>query len=190
MYKKAMLGALILSLSLSVAACSSDNKKDAAYAAPTQSAAATVAASAAPTAVPAEDASLYQAKAYIAGRLAEEKIGQLFAQETTPDGKPVLNSNIATTKTAAADFLNAYLDPALTEKVIGYYVTDEKAGAPIQVKAEKFVTASILDTASKDDVTFSGTADEVKMTLKDGGVYTAKKTAQGGYIISDIVNKP
>ncbi|WP_438432566.1 hypothetical protein [Gorillibacterium sp. sgz500922] len=180
MYKKAMLGALILSLSLFAAACSSD-KKNAESASPTQS------ASAAPTAAPTEDAAMYQAKAYIAGRLAEEKIGQLFGQETTEDGKPVLNPNIATTKAAAVDFLNAYLDPALTDKVVAYYIADDSK-APILVKAEPFVTASILATASKDDVTFSGTADEVKMTLKDGGVYTAKKNADGNYIISDIAN--
>jgi hypothetical protein len=180
MYKKAMLGALILSVSLSTAACSSD-KKNAESASPSPSAAAA-------TVAPTEDAAMYQSKAYIAGRLAEEKIDQLFAQEKSADGKPVLNSNIATTKTAAADFLNAYLDPALTEKVLAHYIADESS-MPIVVKADKFVTSSILETASKDDVTFSGTADEVKLTLKDGAVYTAKKNAKGTYIISDIVNK-
>ncbi|WP_058304042.1 hypothetical protein [Gorillibacterium timonense] len=182
MYKKLALGALILSLSISAAACSSDNK-NAESASPTQSAAA---ATVAPTAAPAEDASLYQAKAYIAGRLAEEKINQLFTKETTEDGKPVLTSTIAKNKEEAAAFLNAYLDPALTEKVLAHYLTDEKAGEAIVVKADPFVTASILATASQDDVTFAGSADEVKMTLKDGGVYTAKKTAEGGYVISDI----
>ncbi|MEO3944963.1 hypothetical protein [Gorillibacterium sp. CAU 1737] len=177
MYKKLALSALILTLSISAAACSSDNKT---------SESASPAATVAPTTASAEDASLYQAKAYIAGRLAEEKITQLFTKETTEDGKPVLTSSIAKSKEEATEFLNAYLDPALTEKVLAHYLTEEKAGEAIVVKADPFVPASILATASQEEVTFSGTADEVKMTLKDGGVYTAKKNAEGNYIISDI----
>lgn len=182
MNKKLMTAALALTIAALGTACSSN--KEAASPSPSVSPVASTAPSASPA--PAEDADLYKANAYVAARLAEEKINVLFMSKTTEDGKAVINTNAAENKEQAAEFLNAYLDPALTEKVLAHFLTEETADGAIVVKTEPFVPVSILATATKDDVTYEGDANEVKMTTKDGGVFVAKKVSENNYVISDI----
>ncbi|MCL6456791.1 MAG: hypothetical protein K6T85_02175 [Gorillibacterium sp.] len=184
MNKKLISAALVLSLAALGTACSSTAKEEA-------TASATTVVSAAPTTVatPAEDANMYKAYAYIAARLAEEKIAVLFQSQTTDDGKAIMNTNAAADKAQATEFLNTYLDPALTEKVLAHFLTEEKVGEATVVNVEPFVPVSILTTASKDEVTYEGDANEVKMTTKDGGVFTAKKTSADNYVITDITKQ-
>lgn len=172
--KQVAATALVCSLILTGIGCSSAGKP------------ATPAA--AQTAAPSENPDAYKASAYIAARLAEEKVDTLFHQSTSKDGKPILNPLIATDKEKAAKYLNAYFDPALTEKILAFYLTSDKADDSLIVKKDKFFTASILKTSSKDDVTYEGTKDQVKLTTKDGAVFTVKK-ANEKYVVSDFAKK-
>ncbi|MBC8079102.1 MAG: hypothetical protein H7X86_02070 [Gorillibacterium sp.] len=174
MNKKLISAVLVLSLAAFGSACSSTAKEGA--------------ASTAPTAI-AEDANMFKAHAYVAARMAEEKIAVLFQSKTTEDGKAIMNANAAADKAEATEFLNTYLDPALTEKVLTHFLTEEKAGEATVVNTEPFVPVSILATKSKDEVTFEGDANEVKLITKDGGVFIAKKTAEASYIITDITKQ-
>ena len=187
MNKKLITAALALTIAALGTACSSD--KEAASSSPSVSPVASTAPTVAASTAPAEDANLYKANAYVAARLAEEKINVLFMSKTTDDGKAIINMNAAENKEQAAEFLNTYLDPALTEKVLTHFLTEETADGAIVVKAEPFVPVSILATASKDDVTYEGDANEVKMITKDGGVFVAKKVSDNNYVISDITKQ-
>lgn len=183
MFQKAAITALLAAVALTGAACSSKESKPAASA-PAASAAATAGASA--TANP--DA--YKLSSYTAVRLAEEKLDILF-HTSKKDDKTVMNPLIATDKEKAAKFLNAYFDPALTEKILAFYLTaDKTADGAVIVKADKFLPVSIIKSApTKDDVTFEGTEAEVKITTKDNGVFTVKKNAEGKYVVSDAAKK-
>jgi hypothetical protein len=181
MFKKIAVTALLLSVVATGAACSKDDKDTAASVSPSASPAASAAVS--------ENPDAYKISAFTAARLAEEKINILF-HSTKKDDKPVLNGLIASDKDKAAKFLNAYLEPALTEKVLAYYLTADKASdGSIIVNAKPFLPASILAAATKDDVTYEGTAAEVKLTTKDNGVYTVKKNTEGKYVVSDVTKK-
>lgn len=179
MFKKFAVTALLFSVVATGAACSSGDKE---AASPAPTAAATAAASVNPDA--------YKLSAYTAARLAEEKLTILF-HTATKEEKPVLNPVIANDKEKAAQFLNTYFDPAFSEKILAHYLTaDKTADGAIIVKADSFLPTSILKNApTKDDVTYEGTQDEVKMTTKDNAVFTAKKNAAGKYIITDAAKK-
>lgn len=181
MLKPLMTAALIGTIALSATACSSNNesKESASPLAP-------AATSAAPTASASVDVEKSKSLAYIAARLAEEKVNGLFHQEASEDGKPILNP-ITPDRQSAANFLNAYLDPALTDKVLAHYLTEEKAGNAIVVKSDKFFSSSIMATASKNDVAFEGSPDEYKMTTQDGGLYTVRKVDEKTYLVTDYV---
>lgn len=179
MFKKIAATALILSVVATGAACSSKEKESAAS--PSASPAATAAA---------ENPDAYKLSAYTAVRLAEEKLDILF-HTNKKDDKPVLNTLIAADKEKAAKFLNAYIDPALTEKILTHYLTaDKTSDGSVIVKADKFLPVSFLKAApGKDDVTYEGSQAEVKMTTKDNGVFTVKKNAEGKYILSNAAKK-
>ncbi|MFC5532239.1 hypothetical protein [Cohnella yongneupensis] len=179
MLKKITVITLFIAVALSAAACSSSNTKNAS---PNPSASASEAAS------PSANPDLEHNLAYIAARLAEEKVDRLFHSETSADGKPVLAA-FTPDKDAAAKFLNYYMDSALTEKILAFYLTDEKADNAIVVKADKFFSASILATASKTDVAFEASDAGFKLTTKDNGVYTVNQNADGNYIVTDYFNK-
>jgi hypothetical protein len=183
MWKKIATAALLGTIVLTGAACSSNSgSKDTAASSPAapSSASASTAAS--------ENPEMAQSQAYIAARLAEEKVESLFHQETSADGKPILNP-IAPDKAAAGKFLNAYLDPALSEKVLAFYLTEQKADNAIVVKGDKFFSSSIRETASKADVTFEGSGGVYQLTTKTGGVYTVKKNADGKFTLADFSKK-
>lgn len=179
MLKRIATAVLICTVAITGAACSSnaDKKETAGTASPS-----------AQSVAPTESPEMSQAKAYIAPRMAEEKVDLLFNKAKSKDKKPILNPIVAD-KAAAAKFLNAYIDPALTEKILSFYLTSEKADDAIVVKETPFFSASILKTASKADVTFEGSPNEYKMTTKDGGVFTVKKNAEGNYILADYAKK-
>lgn len=187
MLKRFIIAALMLSVVATAAACSSDSKKDSAA---SPSVAPSAAATAAASSAPSENPDTYKLKAYTAARIADEKITLLF-QSTTVEEKAVMNSVIATDKEKAVKFLNAYLDPALSEKVASFYLTADKTkDGSVIVKTDKFLPTSILTVApTKADITFEGTEAEVKMTTKDNVVFTAKKNSEGKYIISDVAKK-
>jgi hypothetical protein len=188
MFKKFAVTAILLSVVATGAACSSDDNKDSA-ASPSATPAVSASAAASPAAAASEAPDAYKMKAYNAARIAEEKINTLFHTSTSED-KAVLNPLIATDKDKAAKFLNAYFDPALSEKILTFYLTPDKTqDGSILVKTDKFLPGSILAAKTKDDVTYEGTQDEVKMTTKDNMVFTAKKNSEGKYIITDVAKK-
>jgi hypothetical protein len=189
MFKKFAVTAVLLSVVAVGAACSSDDNKDTA-ASPSASPAASASAAASASPAASENPDAYKLKAYTAARIAEEKINILF-HTSKAEEKAVMNPLIATDKDKAAKFLNAYLDSALTEKVLTHYLTADKAAdGSTLVKEEKFLPASILTGApTKDDVTYEGTQDEVKLTTKDNAVFTLKKNAEGKYIVTDAAKK-
>lgn len=179
--RKIATAALICTIALTGAACSSNNGNNDAASTPSASA-----ASSSPAASPSENPDLAKTQAFIAARLAEEKVTYLFHQETTEDGKSLLN-HVTPDKESAAKFLNAYIDPALTEKILAYYLTEEKADNAIVVKSDKFFSVSILAAPSKDDLTIEGSDSEYKLTTKDGGVFTVKKNADNTFVLADFV---
>lgn len=189
MFKKFAVTAVLLSVVATGAACSSKDNKDSA-ASPSATPAVSASASAAPASAAASEApDAYKMKAYNAARMAEEKINTLFHTSTSED-KAVMNPLVATDKDKAAKFLSAYVDPAFSEKILTFYLTPDKAkDGSILVKSDKFLPGSILATKTKDDVTYEGTPDEVKMTTKDNAVFTAKKNSEGKYIITDVAKK-
>ncbi|WP_123041444.1 hypothetical protein [Cohnella candidum] len=181
LFKKFATTVLVLTIAFAAAACSSNSDKK------EESAAATGIAATASASAPADETAS-KAQAYIAARLAEEKVEGLFHQETSADGKSILNP-ITPDKDAAVKFLNAYIDSALSEKIVTYYLTEEKADGAIVVKSDKFLSVSIRGTASKDEVAFEGTPEEYKLSTKDGGVYTVKKNAEGKYLLADYAKQ-
>lgn len=181
MLKKIALTALLVSAVAVTAACSKED--NGAAASPTPTAAATAAAS--------ENPDAYKLSAYTSVRLAEEKLDILF-HSVKKDEKPVMNALIANDKEKAAKFLNAYFEPALTDKILTHYLTTEKtADGSAIVNAAKFFPVSIIAAApTKDDVTYEGTPAEVKITTKkDNGFFTIKKNAEGKYLVSEASKK-
>jgi hypothetical protein len=183
--KRIAAAALICTIALTGAACSSNNSNKDAASTP---AASTASSSPSASASASENPDVAKTQAFIAARMAEEKVNYLFHQETSADDKPILNP-VTPDKESASKFLNAYIDPALTEKIVTYYLTEEKAGNAIVVKSDPFFTVSILATASKDDVTYEGAEKEYKMTTKDGGVFTVKKDAENKFVLADFAKQ-
>ncbi|WP_438444373.1 hypothetical protein [Gorillibacterium sp. sgz5001074] len=184
MLKKIAATALLLSVVATGAACSSKDKDTAASPAASQAASPAAAAT-------TENPDAYKLSSYTAVRLAEEKLTILF-HTAMKDDKPILNAVIANDKEKAAKFLNAYFDPALTEKILSHYLTaDKTADGAIIVNSKLFFPVSVLTSApTKDDVTFEGTAAEVKITTKkDNVLFTVKKNAEGKYIVADVAKK-
>ncbi|KIL37508.1 hypothetical protein SD71_02430 [Cohnella kolymensis] len=187
MLKKLAATALICTIALTGAACSSKNGNNDAAGTPALSTASSSPSATAPASA-SENPDVSKTKAFIAGRMAEEKVNYLFHQTTSEDEKPILNP-VTPDKESAAKFLNAYIDPALTEKILTYYLTEEKADNAIVVKSDPFFTVSILAAASKDDLTYEGADNEYKMTTKDGGVFTVKKNTENNFVLADFVKQ-
>jgi hypothetical protein len=164
-FRRLAAAAIIFTLTFIMAACSSNASNSGKEPAPSKEAVASN-----ETATGKED-TLSKDQAYIAARLAEEKVDGLFHQETSADNKPILNP-VTPDKDSAVKFLNAYMDSALTEKIVSHYLTEEKANNAIVVKNEKYISSSIRDTSTKD-----------------GGVFTVKKNNEDKYILFDFVKK-
>jgi hypothetical protein len=178
MLKKAAAGAVIFTLLVTGAACA---KKEEPAPAPSNHAN----TSQTQQAAPAESQDSINAKAYNAARIAQEKVEFLFQETKDKDGKYVLNS-FYPDKDKASQFLAAYFDKPMVDKIIAYYVTDQKSGDAILVKQEPFIKKSLLPS-KKEDMTFdaSSNKDQVKFTTKDGAVYTMKKV-NDKFIVADI----
>lgn len=177
MFKQAAASIIIGSLLFTAVGCSSASKQPAASA-----------PAASQSAAPSENPDAYKISAYTAARIAEEKVDTLFHQTKSKDGKPILNTLIAADKEKAIKFLNSYFEPAMSEKIVAFYWTADKADDSVVVKESKFFTASVLLTKSKDEVTYEGNKDQVKLTTKDGGVFTVKR-ANDKYVVTDFAKK-
>lgn len=185
MLKRIAAAALICTIALTGAACSSNSSNKDAAGTP---AASTAGNSPTASAAASEKPDVSKTQAFIAARMAEEKVNYLFHQATSEDEKPILNP-VTPDKESAAKFLNAYIDPALTEKILTHYLTEEKADNAIVVKSEPFFSVSMLATPLKEDLTYEGADNEYKMTTKDGGVFTVKKDTENKFVLTGFVKQ-
>jgi hypothetical protein len=183
MLKQTAAGAVLIAMMVTGAACSSDKTQPASASTATPA----VIASAAPHAT--EDAASYNMKGYIAARMAQEKIDFIFTDSQTKDGASTILNPIANSKESAVKFISTYVDAPLSDKVVAYYITDQKAGDAIITNKTAFIPTKLLDT-KKEDITFdaANTTDLVKFTTKDGVVFTTKKV-NDKFVLSDVVKK-
>ncbi|NEW09762.1 hypothetical protein GK047_27965 [Paenibacillus sp. SYP-B3998] len=180
--KKTAAGVLLLSMMVTAAACSTDQKNSSASPAP--SANATVSPQ-----VKTESQDAVNMKGYIGARIALEKIDFLFGEVKSKDGAFILNPVVADSKEKAVKFLSSYFDAPMAEKIAVHYLTDKKADDAIVTNAASFFPTNLLNT-KKEDVTFdaANTLDQVKFTTKEGVTYTMKKVSDK-LVLADVAKK-
>ncbi|MBP1963628.1 hypothetical protein [Paenibacillus aceris] len=180
--KKTAAGVILLTMMVTGAACSSAPKNTTTSPAPTTSAAASPQAT-------AETQDAVNMKGYISARIAQEKVGFLFGEAKSKDGKLILNPIAADSKEKAVKFLSSYFDAAMADKLAAHYLTEQKADGAIVTSPAEFFPTNLLNT-SKADITFdaANTADQVKFTTKDGATYTTKKV-NDKFVVTDAAKK-
>jgi hypothetical protein len=185
MMKQVVTGAVLLSVIVTGAAC---GKNDSGAANTANAGGQTKAAQPAQTAAPAETQDAVNTKAYLAARLAQEKVDFVFHENKDKDGNFILNKNYLDPEKAAA-FLSGFYDPALVKSMLAFYMTDKKSGDATIVNKDNFYKKSLNDT-KKEEVTFdaANTKDQVKFTTKDGAVYTLKRSGDT-FIVTSIEQK-
>ncbi|SDN20604.1 hypothetical protein SAMN04487897_102135 [Paenibacillus sp. yr247] len=179
--KKTAAGVLLLTMMVSGAACSSAPKTS-------SSPAPTTSATAAPQAT-AESQDAVNMKGYIGARIAQEKVGFLFGEAKSKDGKLILNPVAADSKEKAVKFLSSYFDTAMADKLAAHYLTEQKADGAIVTNTTSFFPTDLLST-KKEEITFdaANTKDQVKFTTKDGVTYTTKKV-NDKFVLGEVVKK-
>ncbi|MFC3846669.1 hypothetical protein ACYEXS_35205, partial [Paenibacillus sp. MAH-36] len=179
--KQTAAGVILLTMMVTGAACSSP-KNTATSPSPSASAAASPQAT-------AETQDTINMKGYIGARIAQEKVGFLFGEAKSKDGKLILNPIAADSKEKAVKFLSSYFDAAMADKLAAHYLTEQQADGAIVTNPTSFFPTNLLDT-TKADVTFdtANTADQVKFTTKDGATYTTKKV-NDKFVMTDVAKK-
>jgi hypothetical protein len=127
-------------------------------------------------------------KAYGAVRLAEEKVFIEFQKNKAKDGTPLVDA-VTNDKEKAKALLTGYFDPALADKIIAHYWTDKQVDGLTAVNKTPFFPVSILPTTFAD-VTVEGTKQSMKLTTKDGGLFTVVwSEPDKTFKVSDISKK-
>lgn len=136
----------------------------------------------------AANADLDKQAAYTDLLMAEDKLTTLFHKNKAKDGTPIIDA-VTNDKEKAKALLAGYFDAATTDKVLAHYITDKKADGAIVVNKEPFFPTSVAKTKF-EDVTVEGDKKEMKITTKDGGVYTLVWVeAEGKYKVSGVAKK-
>lgn len=185
MMKQLVTGAVLLSVIATGAAC---GKNDSGAAKTANAGGQQQAAQTAQPAAPAESQDAVNSKAYLAARLAQEKLDFVFHDNKDKDGNFILNKFYPDQDKATA-FLSTFYDAALVKSILAFYVTDKKSGDAAIMNKDNFYKKSLNDT-KKEDMTFdaANTKDQVKFTTKDGAVYTMKKTGDA-FIVASLDQK-
>ncbi|KIL41784.1 hypothetical protein SD70_05400 [Gordoniibacillus kamchatkensis] len=141
-----------------------------------------------PAAAPAETQDAINTKAYLAARMAQEKIDFVFHDNKDKDGNFILNKYYPDQDKATA-FLSGFYDPALVKSMVAFYVTDKKSGDSPIINKDNFYKKSLTDS-KKEEIAFdaANTKDQVKFTTKDGAVYTMKKSGDN-FIVANLEQK-
>lgn len=180
MMKQLMTGAVLLSVLVTGAAC---GKQDAPAASGTSNAGGQAQTTQTAPAATKESQDTVNVKAYLAARLAEEKVDFVFHDNKDKDGNFVLNK-FYPDQDKAVTFLKGFYDAAIVDKMVAFYVQPDG-----KINKDNYFKKSLSST-KKDDMTFdaANTNDQVKFTTKDGAVYMLKK-ANDTFLVAGVEQK-
>lgn len=180
MMKQMITGAVLLSVLVTGAAC---GKQDSGAASATTNAGGQAQTTQPAPAASKESQDAVNVKAYLAARMAEEKVDFVFHDNKDADGNFVLNKFYAD-KDKAVTFLKGFYDAALVDKMVAFYMLPDN-----KINKENFFKKA-LSATKKEEMTFdsANTNDQVKFTTKEGAVYTLKK-ANDTFQVTNVEQK-
>jgi major membrane immunogen (membrane-anchored lipoprotein) len=180
MMKQMMTGAVLLSVLVAGAAC---GKQDTPAASGTANAGGQSHTTHQAPAAAKESQDTVNVKAYLAARMAEEKVDFVFHDNKDKDGNFVLNKFYPDADKAKT-FLKGFYDAAIVDQMVAFYLQPDG-----KVNKDNYFKKALSST-KKEDMTFdsANTNDQVKFTTKEGAVYTLKKTNEQ-FLVTNVEQK-
>lgn len=180
MMKQMITGAVLLSVLVTGAAC---GKQDTPASSGTSNAGGQAQTTQPAPAAAKESQDAVNVKAYLAARMAEEKVDFVFHDNKDKDGNFVINK-FYPDQDKAKTFLKSFYDVAIVDQMAAFYIQPDS-----KINKDNFIKKALSST-KKEDMTFdaANTNDQVKFTTKEGTVYTLKK-ANETFLVANVEQK-